>query len=265
MLDGLPKSGRESEQKQQMSKDRPATLHDRILNEVRENILSGHWPPGYRIPFEIEMAAAYGVSRMTVNKVLTQLSREGYLDRRRKGGTLVARPRGQSAVMQIADIGEEVRSRGATYSFTLLRCAERASDAETQPLLRSLAPDRPLLDLEYVHIADGAPFCHEQRLISLDAVPTAAKADFSREQAGAWLLRQVPWSTAEHVIRAVSAPLSVARHLGIAPSVPCLEVTRRTAFEERPVTFARLTYPGDAHQLVAVFSPQSSFSPPSTG
>ena len=24
-------------------------------------------------------------------------------------------------------------------------------------------------------------------------------------------------------------------------------------------------YPGDAHQLVAVFSPQSSFSPPSTG
>ena len=67
--------------------DRPATLHERILNEVRDNILRGAWPPGHRIPFETEMAAAYGVSRMTVNKVLTQLTREGYLERRRKSGT----------------------------------------------------------------------------------------------------------------------------------------------------------------------------------
>lgn len=258
MLDGFTEAIRQSEQRRHMSKERAATLHDRILNEVRENIVSGTWPPGYRIPFEVEMAAAYGVSRMTVNKVLTQLSREGYLDRRRKGGTLVARPRGQSAVMQIADIGEEVRSRGASYSFSLVRSAQRDSDAETQPLLQRLALGRPVLDLEYVHVADGAPFCHERRLISLDAVPAAATADFGAEQAGAWLLKQIPWSTAEHVIRAVSPSVTVARHLGIATSAPCLEVTRRTAFEDRPVTFARLTYPGDAHQLVAVFSPQSN-------
>ena len=54
--------------------ERPATLHERILTEVRENIVSGTWPPGHRIPFEVEMAAAYGVSRMTVNKALTQLT-----------------------------------------------------------------------------------------------------------------------------------------------------------------------------------------------
>lgn len=257
MLDGSVETIWESGQDQHIMSERPATLHERILNEVRENIVSGTWPPGHRIPFEIEMAAAYGVSRMTVNKALTQLTREGYLERRRKGGTVVARPRGQSAVMQIADIGEEVRASGASYGFSLVRTALRSADAETQPLLRTLAPGRPVLDLEYVHIADGAPFCHERRLINLDVVPEAEQVDFAKEQAGGWLLRQIPWSTAEHVIRAVSPAVPVARHLCLSPSTPCLEIVRRTVFEDRPVTFARFTYPGDAHQLVAVFSPQN--------
>lgn len=104
------------------------------------------------------MAAAYGVSRMTVNKVLTQLSREGYLERRRKGGTVVARPRGQSAVMQIGDIGEDVRARGASYVYPCAQGARWVADAETRPLLRGLAAGRPVLELEYVHAADGAPF-----------------------------------------------------------------------------------------------------------
>lgn len=257
MLDGLAETCREFGLDQQMKIERPATLHERILNEVRENIVSGNWPPGHRIPFEIEMAAAYGVSRMTVNKALTQLTREGYLERRRKGGTVVVRPRGQSAVMQIGDIGEEVRATGASYGFRLVHSALRLSDAETQPLLRPLRNGRPVRELEYVHVSNGAPFCHERRLINLGAVPEAETADFSTQQAGAWLLRQIPWSTAEHVIRAVTPTAPVARHLALGAPAPCLEVTRRTAFEDRPVTFARFTYPGDAHQLVAVFSPQS--------
>ena len=241
-----------------MKTEKPATMHQFILGGVRDNILSGSWPPGYRIPVETDMAASYGVSRMTVNKVLTQLSREGYLERRRKGGTVVARPRGQSAVMMIADIGEEVRSGGASYDFELIKSVIRVSDSETQSLLRRILPDRPILDLEYVHIADGVPFCHERRLINLDAVPDAGQADFEQEHAGKWLLKQVPWSSAEHVIKAVSPTSSLVKRLAISPSTACLEIERRTEFDGRPITFACITYPGSAHQLVARFSPQNS-------
>lgn len=237
-----------------MTTEKPATLHGLILNGVRDKIISGEWLPGHRIPFETEMAVSYGVSRMTVNKVLTQLSREGYLERRRKGGTVVARPRGQSAVMKIADIGEEVRSGGAIYAFELVKSAIREADAEIGLLLRGLAAGSCIIDLEYVHIADALPFCHERRLINLDAVPQARTADFATEQAGAWLLKQIPWSSAEHVIRAVLPAQDVAKRLQLAASTPCLEIERRTEFEDRPVTFACLTYPGSAHQLVANFS-----------
>lgn len=237
--------------------DRPATLHERILNEVRDNILRGAWPPGHRIPFETEMAAAYGVSRMTVNKVLTQLTREGYLERRRKSGTFVARPRGQSAMMAIANIGEEVRQQGGSYAFAMLKRTVRKAEAHDLDLLAGGDRQSRLLELEYVHSADGEPFCHEFRLINLAAVPAAETADFTAEQASTWLLRQVPWSSAEHVIRAVSPSQPVARLLGVTASTPCLEVSRRTEFENRPITFARLTYPGSKHQLVARFGPQS--------
>lgn len=254
MLDGIIDPICQSGQTLNMTIEKPATLHELILSEVRDKIMSGAWLPGYRIPFETEMAVSYGVSRMTVNKVLTQLSREGYLERRRKGGTVVARPRGQSAVMMISDIGEEVRASGATYAFELVKSGIRMSDADVGSLLHGLPIGKDILDIEYIHIADGVPFCHEWRLINLDAAPEARTTDFATEQAGAWLLKQIPWSSAEHVIRAVSPAQNVAKQLQIAPSTPCLEIERRTEFEDRPVTFVCLTYPGSAHQLVARFS-----------
>ncbi|MEH7827703.1 UTRA domain-containing protein [Gemmobacter denitrificans] len=239
-----------------MTDGRSATLHDRILTEVRDKILRGHWPAGHRIPIETEMATDYGVSRMTVNKVLTQLTREGYLERRRKGGTFVARPRGQSAVMAIPNIGDEVRARGAEHRFALVRHVRRkAGPGDPLPV------GAEVLELEYLHRADDLPFCHEWRQINLAAVPAAAEVDFAVVSAGAWLQQQVPWSTAEHVIRAVAPPPSVARALGLSAGSACLEVERRTEFEDQPITFVRLIYPGTHHQLVARFSMQGQFAP----
>ena len=74
-------------------RERPAvSLHPRILAEVEARILSGEWPPGHRIPFEHELTARYGCSRMTVSKALTQLAGAGLIERRRKAGSFVTRP-----------------------------------------------------------------------------------------------------------------------------------------------------------------------------
>ncbi|MEZ5868268.1 MAG: UTRA domain-containing protein [Defluviimonas denitrificans] len=129
-------------------------------------------------------------------------------------------------------------------------------DPTIWPCFLGIEAGQRIIALDYVHHADSDPFCHERRIINLTSVPLAEEADFAEEPAGTWLLRQVPWSSAEHLIRAVVAPPAVARLLGIAPATPCLEITRRTEFEGRPITFACLTYPGSKHQLAARFSPQ---------
>ncbi len=248
-----------------MNGTKSATLHDRILTDVRDKITRGIWQPGQRIPFETDMAEAYGVSRMTVNKVLTQLTRDGYLERRRRIGTFVAKPRQQSAVMTIANIGEEVRQRGGRYSFRIVAREARAASAQDRAALAATDGVLRVLFIESVHAADDEPFCHEARLINLTAVPDAEGADFGAEPAGAWLLRRVPWSAAEHRISAVTPTPRVARLLALAPSAACLQVERRTEFAGQPITFARLTYRGDQHQLVAQFSPSAANGPPRSG
>ena len=88
------------------------SLHERILTEIEQNILSGHWPPGYRIPAEVELTEQYQCSRMTVNKVLTQLAHAGLVERRRRAGSFVKRPQSRSAVLEIRDIRAEVAQLG---------------------------------------------------------------------------------------------------------------------------------------------------------
>jgi len=67
--------------------------HRRVRQFVMGEISSGRWKPGGLIPSEVGLAAELGVHRLTVNRVLTGLARDGQLVRRRGIGTvLVEKP-----------------------------------------------------------------------------------------------------------------------------------------------------------------------------
>ena len=232
----------------------PPSLHSQILSDIERRILSGEWPPGHRIPFEHELTQHYGCSRMTVSKALTQLANAGLIERRRKAGSFVTRPHGQSAVLEIADVGAEVAALGRPYAFTILsRQKRRASRADR--LRIGVEADDQVLALLCRHDAAGRPFCLEDRLISLSAVPDAGAEAFSAQAPGAWLVSRVPWTSAEHRIGAAGASAYVAGALELAEGAPLLVVERSTWLAEQPVTQVRLVYPAGAHELVARFTP----------
>lgn len=233
-----------------------STFHQRILGDIEGKIVSGEWPIGHRIPFEIDLAREYGVSRMTVNKVLTQLARAGLIERVKKSGSFVSQPHTQSAVLEISDIRREVESLKLPYAFKVTSVLRRKALSADRVYL-DVAAGATILDVTCVHLAGGKPFCLEQRLINLKTVEGADKADFTKVPPGQWLLSQVPWSSAEHRIHAASANSETAQALDIAKGEACLVVERRTWSTQGPVTHVRLTYPGDRHALVATFAPSS--------
>lgn len=237
-------------------RDDPArsSLYRTILGELERKIVSGEWPPGHRLPFEVDLATSYNVSRMTMNKVMTQLAKSGLIERRRKSGSFVAQPRGQSAILEITDVEAEVRAMKLAYAYRLLSRTQRAAtpaDAAAFDVKKGTG----LIEVRGLHLAGGEPFCLEERLINLDTVPEAGDATFADGPSGAWLLKQVPWSTAEHKIFAVNASTETARQLHIAARAACLLIQRRTWSEAGPVTFVRFTYPGDKHVIGATFTP----------
>jgi len=237
--------------------DRAPSLHRRILADLEARIVSGEWPPGHRIPFEHELTAQFGCSRMTVNKVLTQMVSAGLIERRRKAGSFVSQPRSEAAVLEIHGIEAEVEALGLPWRCERVHRRERQVAAR-EPWPSPLPLGTPVLDLACCHYAGGRPFCLEERLISLAAVPQAAAESFESVSPGAWLVRHVPWTVAEHHIRAVSARGRTATLLALAAGTACLVVERRTWKAEEPVTFVRFTYPGEVHELVARFAPAQS-------
>ena len=222
-----------------MIRTKNSSLHDQILSDIKGKILTGAWAPGLRIPFEMELANSYGVSRATMNKVLTQLSQAGFLERRRKLGTVVCHPRIQSAVLEITDIEKQITGLGLGYSYVLLT--------------RRLVKDE--LSLSCLHYADNIPFCAEERFIHLNAVPKAALVDFAETPPGTWLLAHMPWSTARHVISALNASPALSKKLKIKLGAACLAIERTTEFNGQTLTYAHFIYPGEKYQMVAQFSP----------
>jgi GntR family histidine utilization transcriptional repressor len=229
-------------------------LYQRILSDIRSRILSGEWPPGHRIPFEHELAVEYDCSRMTVNKAVSELARTGLIERRRRSGSFVKRPQSQAAILEIHDIRAEVEALGLPYRYERVSRTVRWAAGHDEDA--GFPEGTRLVELVCRHFAGAAPFCLEERAISLAAVPEATEESFEEIAPGPWLLSRVPWNAAEHTIRAVAADEQVAKMLDIPRHSPCLVVQRRTWSADQPVTNVRLTYAGETHSLVARFAPQ---------
>jgi GntR family transcriptional regulator, histidine utilization repressor len=241
-----------------MSKSRSngttTALYQRIRNDIEGRILSGEWPPGHRVPFEHELMQSYGCSRMTVNKVLSALAAAGLLERRRRAGSFVSRPRVQSAILQIPDLKAEVEKRGELYGYKLLDRERRSATKQDRQRL-GVELRAPVLALRCRHEAEKQPFALEDRLLNVSAVPEALQEDFSVVPPNTWLVGHVPWTEAEHRISASNADKGIAAALKIEEQAACLVVERRTWRNGEPITAVRMIHPAHLYDLIARFTP----------
>ena len=233
-----------------------ATLNQRIRSELEGRILSGEWPPGFRIPYEHELMEQYGCSRMTVNKVLTALAESGMIERRRRAGSFVARqsPHLEQVALEIPDIAMQVAANGHRYSYRLLHRELRAAqpgDAGEH----DLAGESQLLAMRCLHLADERPLALEHRLISPVGVPEVRDVDFALTPPGSWLLQNVSWTRAQHRISAWGADASSAKLLQVPVGTACLVIERHTWRGDQAITRVRQMFLGDAWDLVARFAP----------
>jgi GntR family histidine utilization transcriptional repressor len=229
-------------------------LYRRIRSDIEGRIMSGEWPPGHRLPFEHELMDTYACARMTVNKVLSGLAAAGLVERRRRAGSFVSRPKVHSAVLQIPDLKAEVEGRGEHYGYRLLERRKRGATRQDKARL-DVDLRTPVLALRCRHDAAKQPFALEDRLMNLKAVPEAALQDFAAVPPSTWLVDHVPWTEAEHRISACSADKSMAGDLNIDEGSACLVIERRTWRNGDPITSVRLVHPGPLYDLTARFRP----------
>jgi GntR family histidine utilization transcriptional repressor len=216
------------------------SIEAQIRRVIEDRIMSGVWHPGDRVPAEHELMVEFGCSRMTVNRALSALAAAGFVERRRRAGTVVARPKRQMAAIAIPDIEAQVTAAGARYRLELLAVDRRSGAAV--PEEARLGAAAAVLALTCRHWGAGV-FALEERWINLDAVPHAASVDFARVAPGRWLLDHVPWTEGDYRITAIVAGERAAL-LEADAAAPCLSFERWTSRGGATLTYVRQVFPG---------------------
>ena len=185
---------------------------------------------------------------------LSALAANGLVTRRRRAGSVVAAPTTERAVLEIRDFALEAARAGRNYRFEILRRTIAPLEASTA-LRLGLPETTEMLAVATLHLMDEVPEAYELRRINLGAVPEVREERFATDPPGTWLLRRVPWTDAEHVVRAVAAdpPLAEAASDRAGRGLPRPRTAHLAGRGARHQ--ARITYPGDRHRLIGRFSP----------
>ena len=192
---------------------------------------------------------------MTVNKALSQLAKSGLIERRRRSGSFVARPRSQAAILEIHDIKAEVQALGRPYRYELVARALRRATPPTGSA-SMLPTGSSVVELSCRHFAGKKPFCLEERLISLAAVPEARERELRRDRARtvAARPRAVECGRAHDPRHRRRTPRLRLRSTSPKGSA-CLVVERRTWSADQPVTMCASPMPATATRWSARFAP----------
>ncbi|MFC3615001.1 GntR family transcriptional regulator [Lutimaribacter marinistellae] len=215
-----------------------------IRDRIHDQILSGHYAPGDKLPRDADLAKEMACARSTVQRAMQDLSDAGIIERRRKGGTRVRPDPVTRAVLDIPITRREVEAKGAQYGYQRI---SQATAVPPRPVLArlGLAEPRKMLRVEALHLSDGQPYMFEDRWICLETAPEIRSVDLSRNSANEWLVLNKPYSRFEVRLYAETADPRMADHLDTRPGAALFVLERTTWIEDAPITHVKaVTAPG---------------------
>jgi len=133
----------------------PMPFYFQLAELLEQEIASGRWETGTRLPAEPDLCEHYRLSRTTIRQALARLEQRGLIERRKGQGTFVQRSEPGLWLLQSSEgfFQYEVDRAGRTVTSRILR-------AEREPL--------PAWACEALRLRRGAEGATIERLRSLD-------------------------------------------------------------------------------------------------
>jgi GntR family transcriptional regulator len=206
----------------------PVPLYFKVMMEIRDEILSGTWTCGYRLPGEIELARQLGVSVITVRQALAQLCQEKLLTREWRKGTFVSWKGPLKKSVQLEVETEDltpVEAEGTSFKVLNLEDVEPTTDLSRD---FGLAVNERVRRVERIRMAHQRPLAYV-----ISYLPSRIGAQVQIKG-----MKKVPLSTVletslgikisnvRHIVEAKLSDEEVSSHLDIPPGSPVLYVER---------------------------------------
>lgn len=226
--------------------------YQNIKNHILNAIHNGVWKEGEAIPAEMQLAKQFGVSRMTVNRAMRELTAEQIVIRIQGSGTYVAQQKYQTTLVEIKSIADEIRARGHIHRSELQELSQsKASD--TLKALFELKTKSTLYHSLIVHFENDTPIQVEDRWVNAAIAPDYLKQDFSGITANEYLMMAAPLQGVDYQIEAITAPEHIAALLHISTHEPCLVLHRKTRSMGCVASIATMWHAGTRYRFSGGF------------
>jgi GntR family transcriptional regulator len=135
----------------------PVPFYFQLAELLEQEITSGRWQSGARLPSEPDLCTHYGLSRTTIRQALARLEQRGLIERRKGQGTFVWRGETGLWLLQSSEgfFQDEVDRFGRTVSSRVLRAESGPLPAWATDALE-LPPSSHGATLERLRSVDGA-------------------------------------------------------------------------------------------------------------
>jgi len=104
-----------------LNPDAPMPLYQQLADRISEQVRSGVYPPGSRIPSEHQLSQQHKIGRPTVRQALDTLVRKGFLFKRRGAGTFVRERPTEVDLLSLAGTSSAFSKRGIRVEGKILR------------------------------------------------------------------------------------------------------------------------------------------------
>ena len=157
----------------------PSPKYLEIQNLLLQRIKNGDYQEGQLIPKEVDLAEQLNVSRPTVRHAIRNLVQAGYLERRKKRGTIVTQTKiKQQFTHVIESYNTEIQNNGLVAKTQVLNFStEKASDEVTEAL--TIKPNTEVYKLVRLRSADNKPVVFVVTYLPIAQLPDLQKIDFT--------------------------------------------------------------------------------------
>lgn len=229
----------------QLAADSRSPKYAQIADVLRQRVVRGVWPKAARLPTNEELAAEFGVSRVTIRQAVEILTREGVLVAHQGRGTfVVARPNEnrwlsvQTSLGELADMYRDTEPE-------ILNIVESEAHPPLEP--DDGIPAERYTYMRRVHFNDGRPYCVISIYLDEAIFRTAPEVFRTRVVIPILVAMTEPKITrAWQRLTIATADLDVARLLAIPLNAPVAEVRRVfTDAKGRVIYLGEVVYRGD--------------------
>src|SRR4029078_9962823 len=128
-----------------------------IADIFRQRIARGIWTTGSRMPANEDLAAEFGVSRVTIRQAVDLLARDGIIEARQGRGTFITGSLKQDRWLKVETTLSDLAEVYRDTSPEILNISESRTDAARQPQKGNPAPH--YVFRRRVHPRDKRPYC----------------------------------------------------------------------------------------------------------